>query len=172
MKAPDMKARGIKATDMTATSMTAKAGIAGVLADLVRTQAGLDLPVRLRAWDGSEAGPAHTPVLIARTPRALSRILWRPGELGLARAYVSGDLEVDGDLTQALRLVRQKTARQSTARQSTARQSAGRQNTARRITTAATAAIRLKIPLWPRPAPPDASSGSAAACTAGPATGR
>jgi cyclopropane-fatty-acyl-phospholipid synthase len=69
-------------------------------------QAGLGLPVRLRAWDGSEAGhlePVAGPVLVARSPRALQRILWRPGELGLARAYVSGDLDVEGDLTDGLR---------------------------------------------------------------------
>jgi cyclopropane-fatty-acyl-phospholipid synthase len=44
-------------------------------------------------------------VLVARSPRALQRILWRPGELGLARAYVSGDLDVEGDLTEGLRRV-------------------------------------------------------------------
>jgi len=78
---------------------------AEVLAGLL-AQAGLDLPVRLRAWDGSEAGPAEGPVLLVRSPRALQRILWRPGELGLARAYVSGDLDVEGDLTDGLRRVR------------------------------------------------------------------
>lgn len=77
-----MKAPGLKAAGMTADGMTAKDGIAGVIADLVRTQAGLDLPVRLRAWDGSEAGPADGPVLVARSPQALRRILWHPGELG------------------------------------------------------------------------------------------
>jgi cyclopropane-fatty-acyl-phospholipid synthase len=77
--------------------------VAQVIADLLKTQAGLDLPVRLRAWDGSEAGPAEGPLLIARSPQALRRILWRPGELGLARAYISGDLDVDGDLTEGLR---------------------------------------------------------------------
>jgi cyclopropane-fatty-acyl-phospholipid synthase len=30
--------------------------------------------------------------------RALRRILWSPNELGLSRAYVSGDMEVDGDI--------------------------------------------------------------------------
>ena len=78
--------------------------VADVIAELLKTQAGLDLPVRLRAWDGSEAGPENAPVLIARSPRALRRILWRPGELGLARAYISGDLDVEGDLTEGLRL--------------------------------------------------------------------
>jgi Mycolic acid cyclopropane synthetase len=76
---------------------------AQVIAGLVKTHAGLDLPVRLRLWDGSEAGPAGGPVLVIKTPRALQRIGWRPGELGLARAYVSGDLEVEGDLTEGLR---------------------------------------------------------------------
>jgi cyclopropane-fatty-acyl-phospholipid synthase len=87
--------------------MSRPKNVADVIAGLL-AQAGLDLPVRLRAWDGSEAGPlepADGPVLVARSPRALQRILWHPGELGLARAYVSGDLDVEGDLTDGLRRV-------------------------------------------------------------------
>ena len=68
---------------------------------LLKTHAGVDL--RLRAWDGSEAGPEKAPVVVMRSPRALQRIMWRPGELGLARAYVSGDLDFEGDLTDGLR---------------------------------------------------------------------
>ena len=67
------------------------------------SQAGVALPARVRAWDGSEAGPAAAPTVVLRSPLALRRILWRPGELGLARAYVSGDLDVEGDLTEGLR---------------------------------------------------------------------
>jgi cyclopropane-fatty-acyl-phospholipid synthase len=98
---PDAKSEG------TATSEgTAKAeGVAQVIASLLTEHADLDLPVRLRAWDGSEAGPAGTPVVVIRSPQALRRILWRPGELGLARAYISGDLDVAGDLTDGLRRV-------------------------------------------------------------------
>src|ERR1700685_195080 len=80
-------------------------GVADVIASLLKTHAGLDLPVRLRAWDGSEAGPEGPPVAVLRSPEALRRMLWRPGELGLARAYISGDLDVEGDLTDALRRV-------------------------------------------------------------------
>ena len=76
---------------------------AGTIAWAVR-QAGYTLPVRVRAWDGSESGPSGTPVLVLRSPQALRRLLWKPGELGLARAYVSGDLDVEGDLTEGLRL--------------------------------------------------------------------
>jgi cyclopropane-fatty-acyl-phospholipid synthase len=63
------------------------------------------LPVRVRGWDGSEAGPADAPTVVLRSPQALRRLLWHPGELGLAQAYVTGDLDVDGDLADGLRRV-------------------------------------------------------------------
>ncbi|MGW6058507.1 class I SAM-dependent methyltransferase [Streptomyces sp. NPDC055189] len=63
---------------------------------------GAPLPVRIRAWDGSEAGPPSGPVLVIRNRRALRRVMWKPGELGLARAWVAGDLDVEGDLYVAL----------------------------------------------------------------------
>jgi cyclopropane-fatty-acyl-phospholipid synthase len=61
------------------------------------------LPVRLRCWDGSEAGPSGGPVLVIRSRRALRRLIWASDEVGLGRAYVSGDLDVDGDLYELLR---------------------------------------------------------------------
>ncbi|MFD7424186.1 class I SAM-dependent methyltransferase [Streptomyces californicus] len=60
------------------------------------------LPVRIRAWDGSESGPPGAPVLVIRRRRALRRLLWKPGELGLARAWVAGDIDIEGDLYEAL----------------------------------------------------------------------
>jgi cyclopropane-fatty-acyl-phospholipid synthase len=66
---------------------------------------GIPLPVRIRAWDGSEAGPPGAPTLVVRNRRALRRLLWKPGELGLARAWVAGDLGIEGDLYAALDLV-------------------------------------------------------------------
>jgi cyclopropane-fatty-acyl-phospholipid synthase len=79
--------------------------VAPVLAATVRKLVGDDLPVGLRAWDGSEIGPPGAPVVVLRNRRALRRLLWRPDELGLARAYVTGDLDVDGDLADGLRRV-------------------------------------------------------------------
>jgi cyclopropane fatty-acyl-phospholipid synthase-like methyltransferase/DUF1365 family protein len=76
------------------------------LTELVQRAVGLapgDLPVRIRAWDGSEAGPADGPVLVLRSRRALRRLLWAPGELGLARAYVTGDVDVEGNLADGFR---------------------------------------------------------------------
>ncbi|MFY9920394.1 MAG: cyclopropane-fatty-acyl-phospholipid synthase family protein [Mycobacterium sp.] len=77
--------------------------VADLLAQLIRDVAGVELPIRIRAWDGSEAGPANAPVLVVRSRRALRRLLWAPGEMGLARAYVTGDLDVEGDLGDGLR---------------------------------------------------------------------
>ncbi|MER7406535.1 cyclopropane-fatty-acyl-phospholipid synthase family protein [Streptomyces sp. NPDC000070] len=66
---------------------------------------GSPLPVRIRAWDGSQAGPPGAPILVVRNRRALRRLLWKPGELGLARAWVAGDLDIDGDLYTTLDLL-------------------------------------------------------------------
>ncbi|MGW1133509.1 class I SAM-dependent methyltransferase [Streptomyces griseoluteus] len=63
---------------------------------------GAPLPVRVRAWDGSQAGPPGTPVIVVRNRRALRRMLFKPGELGMARAWVAGDLDIEGDLYTAL----------------------------------------------------------------------
>ncbi|MFP5023001.1 class I SAM-dependent methyltransferase [Pseudonocardia phyllosphaerae] len=85
-------------------STTPAARLAGLLEDVL----GAPLPVRLRAWDGSEAGFTGTaddpnpPTVIVNRRRALRRLLWAPGELGLARAFVSGDLSVDGDVADGL----------------------------------------------------------------------
>jgi cyclopropane-fatty-acyl-phospholipid synthase len=83
--------------------VTVSSSVANRLADLVRDAVGIELPVRLRAWDGSEAGPKDGPVLVIRSRRALRRLLWAPGELGLARAYVTGEIDVDGDLADGFR---------------------------------------------------------------------
>jgi cyclopropane-fatty-acyl-phospholipid synthase len=78
---------------------------APALAALVEPLFGGELPVRLRAWDGSEHGPAGAPVVVLRSRRALRRLAWNPGELGLAQAYVTGELDLEGDLLDGLRRV-------------------------------------------------------------------
>jgi cyclopropane-fatty-acyl-phospholipid synthase len=60
-------------------------------------------PVGFRAYDGSSAGPTDAEaVLEIRRPEAVAYIATAPGELGLARAYVTGALEVHGDLHATL----------------------------------------------------------------------
>ncbi|MFI9050110.1 class I SAM-dependent methyltransferase [Streptomyces sp. NPDC053427] len=81
------------------------ADAAGRLTQLAKEVLGAPLPVRIRAWDRSESGPPGAPTLVIRNRRALRRLLFKPGELGLARAWVAGDLDIEGDLYQALDLL-------------------------------------------------------------------
>ena len=75
------------------------------VADLVSSVLGSDLPVAVRAYDGSGFAPADArATLVVRSPDALRRIISAPGELGLGRAYVSGDLDIEGDMFAALEL--------------------------------------------------------------------
>ncbi|HET6152770.1 MAG TPA: cyclopropane-fatty-acyl-phospholipid synthase family protein [Marmoricola sp.] len=75
-------------------------GVAQTLADALRPIVGGELPVRLHAWDGSVAGEG--PVVRLNSAQALTRLLWAPGELGAAQAYVTGEIDVEGDLDFAL----------------------------------------------------------------------
>jgi cyclopropane-fatty-acyl-phospholipid synthase len=59
--------------------------------------------VSITAYDGSTSGPADAPVAIeVRSPLALDYLISSPGDLGLARAYVAGAIDVTGDLYTAL----------------------------------------------------------------------
>ena len=62
-----------------------------------------ELPFRVEAYDGSTAEAASTATPNGITLKilrrdALTRVITHPGELGLARAYVAGDIDIDGDL--------------------------------------------------------------------------
>jgi len=75
------------------------------LAALVDDVLGGGLPIAVEAYDGSRSGPVDAPAtIVIRSPDALRRIVTAPGELGLARAYVSGDLELQGSIWALLEL--------------------------------------------------------------------
>ena len=57
---------------------------------------GPDSPLRLEAWDGSTGGSANGRVMRLKSARALHYLLSAPGELGLVRAYLAGEVEFDG----------------------------------------------------------------------------
>jgi cyclopropane-fatty-acyl-phospholipid synthase len=70
---------------------------------------GPDLPIAVRAYDGSRFGPADAPAtLLVRSPVVFRRLITAPGELGLGRAYVAGELDVEGDLYAALATLRDR----------------------------------------------------------------
>src|SRR5206468_6841941 len=73
------------------------------LAEVFEAFVGPEAPVEFAAYDGSRAGQAGSPVKITvRSPAAVAYLAQAPGGLGLARAYVAGQLDVEGDMYEAL----------------------------------------------------------------------
>ncbi len=87
-------------------------GVARRLEPLLTRLLGDPLPVQVRAWDGSVIGTSGTPVFVVRDRRALRRLLWKPGEAGLVRAYVAGELDIEGDVCAALSALQRVLARE------------------------------------------------------------
>jgi cyclopropane-fatty-acyl-phospholipid synthase len=62
--------------------------------------------LRLTAYDGSSYGDPDAEVTLSiRSPEAVQFLATAPGDLGLARAFVSGSLVVEGSLHQALTML-------------------------------------------------------------------
>lgn len=125
--------------------------VAAKLSALMTPLVGTELPVRIQAWDGSEAGPVGAPVLRITSRRALRRLLWQPDELGFAQAYITGEVDVPGgsrELADGLRTVwdRSRTTGSGPIRLS-----------AKQKLTAATLALRLGA-LGRRPAVPSSQA--------------
>jgi cyclopropane-fatty-acyl-phospholipid synthase len=90
--------------------------------EALRRELAQALPERsftVRFWDGTELPPTNGhagngsigaansergPIFTMRSPKAVAHVVRAPGELGLGRAYVAGDLEVD-DLDRVIELV-------------------------------------------------------------------
>jgi len=61
------------------------------------------LPLAIRCWDGSAIGPeSPAATIVVNSPDAIRRLMWAPNELGFGRAYVAGEIDVEGDLFGAL----------------------------------------------------------------------
>jgi cyclopropane-fatty-acyl-phospholipid synthase len=73
------------------------------LADMFERIVGASDRLRFLAYDGSSCGPPDAESTIeVRSPVALRYLAAAPNDLGLARAYVTGSLDVQGDLHAAL----------------------------------------------------------------------
>jgi cyclopropane-fatty-acyl-phospholipid synthase len=119
--------------------------VAAYLAQVYRAITGEPAPpIGLRAWDGSHHGSDGPPTLVLSSPRALRRLVWAPNELGLAQAYVTGELDVRGDVADGLRRIRAGAAADARS---------PRIATPRNAARLVTAAIRLGA-VGPRPAAP------------------
>ena len=65
-----------------------------------------DRPFAIELWDGTAlpSTDGTGPTFRVRSPRAVAHALRAPGQLGVGRAYVAGDLEVD-DIDLVMRLL-------------------------------------------------------------------
>jgi cyclopropane-fatty-acyl-phospholipid synthase len=76
------------------------------LEPLFRIVLGGNLPVRIEFWDGSVIGPTDAAgVGRFHSVDAIRRLLWSPDELGLGRAFVVGEVDIEGDLLAVLAAV-------------------------------------------------------------------
>jgi cyclopropane-fatty-acyl-phospholipid synthase len=67
------------------------------IAEIVEKFAATDIPLRLSAYDGSVTGPEDAKYgLHLKTSRGMNYLATAPGDLGMARAYISGDMEASG----------------------------------------------------------------------------
>ena len=118
-------------------------GVAEVVAPIVNALLGDPPPLRIELWDGSGLGPAHNAgTLYLHHPDAVRRLLWSPNELGLARAYVAGDLDADGDIFEVIAALRDAAPKDLPSVAAT-------------LPTAVRAARRLGVLGRPLPSPPE-----------------
>ena len=90
---------------MSSTKHSGDRSVAAEVAIIARHVVGAELPLAIRGWDGSRHGPPDARVTLElHGPRALQQLIWAPGELGLARAHVAGDLDIDGNVFDLLGL--------------------------------------------------------------------
>ena len=67
------------------------------LAEVFEALVDRPVPLRFTAYDGSATGPADAKIgLELKNERGLAYLVTAPGDLGMARAYVSGDLDLHG----------------------------------------------------------------------------
>lgn len=63
-------------------------------------------PAAVRFWDGSELGPGEpgscSDTIVIRNRRGLTYAVMRPDQLGIGRGWVSGDIDLEGDLYRVM----------------------------------------------------------------------
>ena len=130
--------------DLPSTSEPSLVSAADGMAPLLKALVGSTVPVRFEFWDGTGIGPLDgIGTLRIGSVDALRRILWAPGELGVARAFVVGDLSVEGDISALLKALNDASPRGL------------RRLSPRTLLTIVDAARRLGALGPPLPAPPE-----------------
>ena len=88
----------------TAREIETHGPIAATMKPVIEGSFGVSIPIRFQFWDGSTLNPPDRTVATLKftSADAIRRLLWMPNELGLGRAYVSGEVELEGDLFDAV----------------------------------------------------------------------
>lgn len=81
---------------------TLTGSVAQLIAPLVTALTGDSDALSIRFWDGSTLGPSSANTIVVKSPEALRRLVWAPGELGLGRAYVTGEIDLEGDIMKII----------------------------------------------------------------------
>jgi cyclopropane-fatty-acyl-phospholipid synthase len=90
-------------TGAAPTEQPSEPSVASVMGPLLARLLGESLSIRFEFWDGSTTGPSDAAgAVVVRRESALRRLVWAPGELGLARAFVSGDIDVEGNMIEVV----------------------------------------------------------------------
>lgn len=77
--------------------------VASEMQPIARALLGDDSPLRLEFWDGSALGAVDAKATASfRSVEALRHMVWAPGELGISRAFVTGEIQLSGDVYFAL----------------------------------------------------------------------
>jgi cyclopropane-fatty-acyl-phospholipid synthase len=77
--------------------------VAERMAPLLAQLFGGEVPTRFAFWDGSAFGREDGPgTVVVRSARVVTRLTRSPDELGIARSFVAGDLDLDGRLFDLL----------------------------------------------------------------------
>ncbi|HEY0520139.1 MAG TPA: cyclopropane-fatty-acyl-phospholipid synthase family protein [Ilumatobacteraceae bacterium] len=84
----------------TARAVETNGHVATAMKPVIEGSFGRTIPIRFEFWDGSTLNPPDHAVATLRflAPDAIRRVLWMPNELGLGRAYVAGDIDLEGNL--------------------------------------------------------------------------
>lgn len=94
-----------------AANQARPAGVAAVVEPLLAQLFDGGPPVRFAFWDGTSIGPPGTgECVVVHSANALTRMLWSPNELGVARSFIVGELDIEGDLSAVLEALRRRAA--------------------------------------------------------------
>jgi cyclopropane-fatty-acyl-phospholipid synthase len=96
-------ARARSATTSARVAPSAASGVAALLEPVLSAAFSGEVPVRFVFWDNSTLGSTESPGAVhVHSPRAIARIIWARGELGLSRAYVVGEIDLEGEIFTVL----------------------------------------------------------------------